>query len=120
MTADFTATAEAREAILQMVPMPLNGIFEPRGRRRAAGLAHERGKRPPLRTGRLHRRRIGCRHPRRQHLVGPASAESLGGCSTPVAFIMDETGMSAQEVLAVPASGTSSRKTWRSRRSRAP
>lgn len=30
MTADFTATPEAREAILQMVPMPLNGIFEPR------------------------------------------------------------------------------------------
>ena len=30
MTADLTATAEAREALLQMVPMPLNGIFEPR------------------------------------------------------------------------------------------
>jgi NAD(P)-dependent dehydrogenase (short-subunit alcohol dehydrogenase family) len=30
MTAAFTETAEARDAILQMVPMPLNGIFEPR------------------------------------------------------------------------------------------
>lgn len=30
MTAAFTATKEAREAILQMVPMPLGGIFEPR------------------------------------------------------------------------------------------
>jgi NAD(P)-dependent dehydrogenase (short-subunit alcohol dehydrogenase family) len=30
MTASFTDTPEAREAILQMVPMPLNGIFEPR------------------------------------------------------------------------------------------
>lgn len=30
MTKAFTDTAEAREAILQMVPMPLNGIFEPR------------------------------------------------------------------------------------------
>ncbi|WP_458041965.1 MULTISPECIES: SDR family oxidoreductase [Bacteria] len=30
MTADLTATAEARDALLQMVPMPLNGIFEPR------------------------------------------------------------------------------------------
>jgi NAD(P)-dependent dehydrogenase (short-subunit alcohol dehydrogenase family) len=30
MTADLTATTEAREAVLQMVPMPLNGIFEPR------------------------------------------------------------------------------------------
>lgn len=30
MTADLTSTAEAREALLQMVPMPLNGIFEPR------------------------------------------------------------------------------------------
>ncbi|MDO7881798.1 SDR family oxidoreductase [Salinibacterium soli] len=30
MTAAFTGTAEAREAILQQVPMPLNGIFEPR------------------------------------------------------------------------------------------
>lgn len=30
MTAAFTETTEAREAILQMVPMPLNGIFEPR------------------------------------------------------------------------------------------
>jgi NAD(P)-dependent dehydrogenase (short-subunit alcohol dehydrogenase family) len=30
MTEAFTATAEAREAILKMVPMPLGGIFEPR------------------------------------------------------------------------------------------
>ena len=30
MTADFTGSAEAREAILTMVPMPLNGIFQPR------------------------------------------------------------------------------------------
>jgi NAD(P)-dependent dehydrogenase (short-subunit alcohol dehydrogenase family) len=30
MTAAFTGTEEARKAILQMVPMPLNGIFEPR------------------------------------------------------------------------------------------
>lgn len=30
MTADYTATAEARSALLEMVPMPLNGIFEPR------------------------------------------------------------------------------------------
>jgi NAD(P)-dependent dehydrogenase (short-subunit alcohol dehydrogenase family) len=30
MTEQFTATPEAREAILQLVPMPLNGIFEPR------------------------------------------------------------------------------------------
>lgn len=30
MTEAFTGTAEARTAILQMVPMPLNGIFEPR------------------------------------------------------------------------------------------
>ncbi|KFF60808.1 short-chain dehydrogenase [Cryobacterium sp. MLB-32] len=30
MTADLIQTTEAREAILQMVPMPLNGIFEPR------------------------------------------------------------------------------------------
>lgn len=30
MTAAFTGSKEAREAILQMVPMPLNGIFEPR------------------------------------------------------------------------------------------
>lgn len=30
MTAAFTATEEAREAILTMVPMPLGGIFEPR------------------------------------------------------------------------------------------
>ena len=30
MVADYVATQEAREAILQMVPMPLNGIFEPR------------------------------------------------------------------------------------------
>ncbi|MBN9606708.1 MAG: SDR family oxidoreductase [Actinomycetales bacterium] len=30
MTEQFTSTAEAREAILQQVPMPLNGIFEPR------------------------------------------------------------------------------------------
>lgn len=30
MTETFTQTAEAREAILQQVPMPLNGIFEPR------------------------------------------------------------------------------------------
>lgn len=29
MTADLTATAEAREAVLQMVPMPLGGIAEP-------------------------------------------------------------------------------------------
>lgn len=29
MTAQFTATSEARTAILQMVPMPLNGIAEP-------------------------------------------------------------------------------------------
>lgn len=29
MTAAFTATEEAREAILQQVPMPLNGIFQP-------------------------------------------------------------------------------------------
>jgi NAD(P)-dependent dehydrogenase (short-subunit alcohol dehydrogenase family) len=29
MTADFTGTQEAREAILQLVPMPLNGIAEP-------------------------------------------------------------------------------------------
>ena len=28
MTADMTATAEAREALLQVVPMPLNGIAE--------------------------------------------------------------------------------------------
>lgn len=30
MTAAFTGTDEARKAILQMVPMPLNGIFAPR------------------------------------------------------------------------------------------
>lgn len=30
MTAAFTGTEEAREAILKMVPMPLGGIFEPR------------------------------------------------------------------------------------------
>lgn len=30
MTADLTTTAEAREALLKMVPMPLGGIFEPR------------------------------------------------------------------------------------------
>jgi len=30
MTADFTSSNEAREAVLKMVPMPLNGIFEPR------------------------------------------------------------------------------------------
>lgn len=30
MTAAFTGSKEAREAILNMVPMPLNGIFEPR------------------------------------------------------------------------------------------
>ena len=30
MTAAFTGSNEAREAILNMVPMPLNGIFEPR------------------------------------------------------------------------------------------
>ena len=30
MTSDFTGTAEAREAILKMVPMPLGGIFQPR------------------------------------------------------------------------------------------
>lgn len=30
MTAAFTGTAEARESILTMVPMPLNGIFQPR------------------------------------------------------------------------------------------
>jgi NAD(P)-dependent dehydrogenase (short-subunit alcohol dehydrogenase family) len=30
MTAAFTGSKEAREAILTMVPMPLNGIFEPR------------------------------------------------------------------------------------------
>jgi NAD(P)-dependent dehydrogenase (short-subunit alcohol dehydrogenase family) len=30
MTEAFTDTEQAREAILQMVPMPLNGIFEPR------------------------------------------------------------------------------------------
>jgi NAD(P)-dependent dehydrogenase (short-subunit alcohol dehydrogenase family) len=29
MVADYVATAEAREAILQLVPMPLNGIAEP-------------------------------------------------------------------------------------------
>jgi NAD(P)-dependent dehydrogenase (short-subunit alcohol dehydrogenase family) len=29
MVADYVATPEAREAILQMVPMPLNGIAEP-------------------------------------------------------------------------------------------
>lgn len=30
MTAAFTGSKEARESILTMVPMPLNGIFEPR------------------------------------------------------------------------------------------
>lgn len=30
MTAEFTGSAEARTAILAQVPMPLNGIFEPR------------------------------------------------------------------------------------------
>jgi NAD(P)-dependent dehydrogenase (short-subunit alcohol dehydrogenase family) len=30
MTSAFTGSAEAREAILTMVPMPLNGIFQPR------------------------------------------------------------------------------------------
>lgn len=30
MTAEMTRTSEAREAILKTVPMPLNGIFEPR------------------------------------------------------------------------------------------
>jgi NAD(P)-dependent dehydrogenase (short-subunit alcohol dehydrogenase family) len=30
MTAAFTSSKEARESILRMVPMPLNGIFEPR------------------------------------------------------------------------------------------
>lgn len=30
MTATFTGSAEARESVLQMVPMPLNGIFQPR------------------------------------------------------------------------------------------
>ena len=30
MTSDYTSTEEARRAILEMVPMPLNGIFEPR------------------------------------------------------------------------------------------
>jgi NAD(P)-dependent dehydrogenase (short-subunit alcohol dehydrogenase family) len=29
MTADLTATQEARDAVLQMVPMPLNGVAEP-------------------------------------------------------------------------------------------
>ncbi|HEU0206074.1 MAG TPA: SDR family oxidoreductase [Pseudolysinimonas sp.] len=29
MTADFTGSPEARTAVLTMVPMPLNGIFEP-------------------------------------------------------------------------------------------
>ena len=29
MTADFTGSPEARKAVLSMVPMPLNGIFEP-------------------------------------------------------------------------------------------
>lgn len=29
MTADLTSTAEARDALLQVVPMPLNGIFGP-------------------------------------------------------------------------------------------
>ena len=29
MTADFTSTAEATEQILQMVPMPLNGVADP-------------------------------------------------------------------------------------------
>ena len=30
MTAEYTATEESRSALLEMVPMPLNGIFEPR------------------------------------------------------------------------------------------
>lgn len=30
MTADFTGSEEARKAVLQLVPMPLNGIFQPR------------------------------------------------------------------------------------------
>lgn len=30
MTADLTSTDEARKSLLEMVPMPLNGIFEPR------------------------------------------------------------------------------------------
>lgn len=30
MTAELTGSAEARESVLKMVPMPLNGIFEPR------------------------------------------------------------------------------------------
>ena len=30
MTTDFTTTKEARDAVLAMVPMPLNGIFQPR------------------------------------------------------------------------------------------
>jgi hypothetical protein len=30
MTAAYTGSDEARKAILQMVPMPLNGIFQPR------------------------------------------------------------------------------------------
>jgi len=30
MTSDFTSSPEAREAVLAMVPMPLNGIFQPR------------------------------------------------------------------------------------------
>jgi NAD(P)-dependent dehydrogenase (short-subunit alcohol dehydrogenase family) len=30
MTASFTGSEEARAAVLQMVPMPLNGIFQPR------------------------------------------------------------------------------------------
>jgi NAD(P)-dependent dehydrogenase (short-subunit alcohol dehydrogenase family) len=30
MTAALTSSAEARDAVLKMVPMPLNGIFEPR------------------------------------------------------------------------------------------
>ena len=30
MTADFTGSDEARRAVLSMVPMPLNGIFQPR------------------------------------------------------------------------------------------
>ena len=30
MTQDLTSTQEARDALLQLVPMPLNGIFEPR------------------------------------------------------------------------------------------
>ena len=30
MTAAFTGSPEARQAVLKMVPMPLNGIFEPR------------------------------------------------------------------------------------------